>query len=370
MRRIYLLLFVFLNVLFLGGCKVSGGNGFSGDTPPIYYSVNGTTAAIDGDYLVVGDFNSLKVINLRTRKTVKNIPGVPKRSPVTFDIFGDTVVWSDIRNDKRGDKGNEIGDVEKLNSDIFSLNIRTGELRQITKDPAAQIYPKIWQNYVVWQDNRNDTVKDYPGEWDIYMYDLNTRKEKQITFAPGSHTNPEISDNKIVWEDGRNFKGDISLRAGDNVPENNTDIYLYDINKGRELSVSTGKYKESNPSVYGNFVVWEDRNKGKFEADIMFYDYSTGKTREITDDRFNQSTPKVYKNYIVWMDERRGISSNDVYVNGKPPNSDIFLYDLKTETEKRLTGDEVQLDPHVSDRWVVNTLSRQAAPEIQVIQYR
>lgn len=202
------------------------------------------------------------------------------------------------------------------------------------------------------------------------MYDLNTGQEKQITVSLGSHTNTEISDNKIVWEDGRNFKGDAGLRAGDNIPENNTDIYMYDIKTGKELPVATGPYNESHPYVNGNYVVWEDRNNGKLEADIMLYDCGTGKTREITDDRFNQATPKVYKDYLVWMDERRGISSNDVYVNGKPPNSDIFRYDLKTETEKRLTGDEVQLEPLISDKWVVYTLSRQIAPVIQVIQYR
>lgn len=122
--------------------KTGAINRVSDDIPPVYYSVYGAIAAIDGDYLVVGDFNCLKVIDLKNKKAIKNIPVIPKHSPVTFDISGDIVAWSDLRNDSRDETA--IGDVEKSNSDIFSFNIKTGQFRQITKDPAAQICPKIW----------------------------------------------------------------------------------------------------------------------------------------------------------------------------------------------------------------------------------
>ncbi|MDA8234498.1 MAG: hypothetical protein M0Z31_06865 [Clostridia bacterium] len=173
----------------------------------------------------------------------------------------------------------------------------------------------------------------------------------------------------MVWEDGRNFKGDRGLRAGENVPENNTDIYLYDIKEEKEMPIATGSLQESEPFVSGHYVVWTDRNNGTSFGDIFLYDLRTGKKRQITKDRFNQSSPKIYGDFIVWMDERRGIASSDVFINGKAPNADIFMYNLKTNTERFMTGDEVQLEPNISDNWLVFTLSRDVEPKIQAVRY-
>ncbi|WP_434512174.1 hypothetical protein [Desulfitobacterium sp. AusDCA] len=89
----------------------------------------------------------------------------------------------------------------------------------------------------------------------------------------------------------------------------------------------------------------------------------------ITKDKFDQADPKILGDNLVWMDERRGTSTNDVFINGQPPNSDIFMYNLKTKTTRSLTGDGPQILPVISANWVAFTLSRQVAPCIQVVKY-
>lgn len=333
----------------------------------IYFSAPGSICALDGDYLVTEDPDGFNVIDLASKKTIKTIP-LPGGYSYGFDISDGKIVWSDDSNEK--DKSKVKDYLETANMDIFMYDIKTDETKQITTDPSSQIHPRIWRNYIVWEDNRNDTKIDINPEWDIYLYDINTGKEKLITTAPGIHTNPSIKDNKIVWEDGRNFMGNIILRWGGNIPENNTDIYMYDIPTGRETPIATGPLQECNPDVSGNYIVWEDRNNNSFFADIMAYDLVSKKVINITKDEYNQTNPRIYGNYIVWMDERNGTSTNDLIINGQKPNSDIYMYDLSTGNEYLLTGEGPQIMPVISSKWVACVLSRQINSEIQVFKYR
>lgn len=331
--------------------------------PAIEFEVEGSDSALDGDRLVVLDTKSLKIFDLTKKTTIKEILIPRKYSVRGFDFFGDLLVWSDLRNETTDSS------VLQANADIFMYNVSTGEQKQLTTDTSAQLSPKIWEHYVVYQDNRNDLNKEYPGRWSLYLLDLNTGEEKLIspTLAPTGTFN--IKDNKVVWADERNFRGNNNLRGGGNVPGYNTDIYLFDIVTSTEVPITSGPLMESQPDVSGDYVVWADRNNGTLNADIMLYNLKTGKTRYITRHKANQDTPRIFQDYVVWMDERRGISSNDVFINGKPPNSDIFLYNLKTGKELRLTGDEPQISPYITSNWVAFTLSRQIGGKIQVVKY-
>jgi len=230
--------------------------------------------------------------------------------------------------------------------------------------------PKLWKNFLVYADNRNDKVKSYPGRWSLYLYDLNSSKEKLITSTLSAHGEYNIRDNKIVWEDDRNFKGSDTLRGGDNVPENNKDIYLFDMTTEKETALATEKLMESKPDVSGYNVVYEDRNNGSIGADIVLYNIKTKEKVNITKDKFNQGEPKIYGDFIVWMDERRGTSNNDVIINGQQPNSDIFIYNIKTKKEELLTGDEPQVSPSISMEWVSFTTSRQVNPIVEAVRYK
>ncbi len=365
MKRKAIVVLIAIGILFTACTKsfeISGNSDVNSKIlNEVYYTTSGFYAKLSGNYLVVVE-KGLKVINLNTKKVIKQIDVANNG----FDIYGTKIVWSAYSGKRKQD--NESHEVK--NMDIFLYDIVNNKTKQITASSTGKVEPKIWGDYIVWQDNRNDSIKDDYSEWDIYLYNMSTKQEKQITTAPGIHTRPSINDYKIVWEDGRNFTGNMGLRWGENVPENNTDIYMYDIKTGKETAISTKPLQECKPDVNKNYVVWEDRNEKAFAADIYMYDFKTKKTTKVTDDKYNQTEPKLFDKYIVWMDERNGTSSNDVIINGQAPNSDIFLYDIQAKKEYLMTGKEPQIMPVISNRYIACITSRQIKPEIQVIKYK
>lgn len=364
MRRIVSVLMIIGMIVMSTSCQPTGksiDNGV-GKTEAGYrdsYSINGCASAIDDNYLVaLTSENSLKVIDLAEKKVIQTI-SIPNQLIVGFDIDDAKIVWSDLRNY-----------METANANIFMYDLKTGKLKQITSNNACQINPQIWKNYIVWQDNRDDREVDTYPEWDIYSFNLLTGEERQITTAPGIHTNPAIHDYKIVWEDGRNCQPDSGLRYGENVPQNNTDIYMYDLKTNQEKPISCGSFQESSPAIYGSNIVWEDRNNASLNADIVLYDLNKEEKKWITRDQYSQRNPQIFDHYLVWMDERRGTSAPDVIVDGKAPNSDIFMYDLSTGKESLMTGNEPQILPQISSEWLAFVTSRQVNPVIESIKYK
>ena len=68
------------------------------------------------------------------------------------------------------------------------------ETTQITTNGANHINPYVNGNYIVWQED------DGTGNnWHIYSYDLSTGDIIQLSTAPGNQTNPAIYDNNVVW---------------------------------------------------------------------------------------------------------------------------------------------------------------------------
>lgn len=327
------------------------------DPSNIEYSFDGYYADLDGDVIALYSRKGIQIYDLKNNKLIKEI-SIPKEYSIFgLDISGEIIAWSEI-NTKNED------------SNIFIYNYKTKKKKQITTALGKQSNPKIWKNYLIYQDNRNDKTKEYPGKWSLYLYDLNTGVEKIVTSTLAAYATYNINDDKIVWEDERNFKGSNTIRGGENVPENNKDIYLYDIKTKKESSIAIGPYMESKPDIYGDYITWEDRNNNTLDADIVLYDLKSKESIYLTKDKVDQGTPQIYGDYVVWMDERRGISTSDIYINGKAPNSDIVLYNIKSKTERILTGDGPQILPNISSEWVSFVISRQVDPKVQVVKYK
>jgi beta propeller repeat protein len=363
---------ILLAGLFLSGC---GLNSNSNDAevefsnPVEEYRTEAMIYGLDENNLLIGNSDGFSVVDLVSKKVLTEIKISEKLNVKPADISGDIVVWADTRNKKE--------DITLLgenysNSDIFICNIKTGEEKQITYDASAQMSPKIWRNYIIYSDNRNDTVKDYYGRWSLYLYDLNTSKEKLITstLATNKSYSYGIKDNKIVWEDHRNFTGEDILRGGSNVPENNKDIYMYDITTDKEIAIATGDKMECSPDVYGDYIVYEDRNNGSYNADIILFNIKSKKKLYITKDKYDQGTPKIFGDYVAWMDERRGSSTNDVVDNGVFPNSDIIIYNIKTKKKLLIDRDEPQMMPYLSSEWLVFSTSRQIGGFSEAVRYK
>lgn len=332
-----------------------------------YYCIEGYEGKVYKDRLVVYD-GDLKIINLYSKTVVKNIE-IPGKTVLGFDIYENKVFWSDTRNDKG--MGTSQGDLEKGNSDIFMYDLRTDQITQITTDRSAQIKPTAWGDYIAWQDNRHDElVNGYP-QWDIYLYNLKSKEEIRITKERGIHTNCDLNENILVWEDGRNFYGLESIRLESEIPANNTDIYMYDINKDRYLSIGHGIYREASPQVEGNFVVWQQMKDLNRNGKIVLMDLDTLMTRNITWDGYNQKRPSISGGVIAWVDERNGYEKFNSLEKDKNGGSDIGIFDLLNNKEIIIEEEGAQTLCSVSPSYIVYTSRiNEKESTVQVIKYR
>ena len=213
-------------------------------------------------------------------------------------------------------------DLRSGGDQIYMYQISTNIETQVTTDDGpAHIASDIYNNYIVWQDD------DGGLESNIYMCDLNLNggaggclsgdTKTQITADLSIQRGPSIYGDYIVWEDARG---------------GNWDIYMYQISTSTETPVAIGLNNQEHPAIYGNYITWVDDSAGN--DDIYMCDLSlNGSTggcifddtkTQITTDSDNQNSPDIFENYITWQDNRFGIG--------------IYMYDLTTSTESRIFG--------------------------------
>lgn len=149
-------------------------------------------------------------------------------------------------------------------------------------------------------------------------------KETRLSTNKADQWNPSIWRDYIVWQDARN---------------GGSDIYLTDMAKKIQTRVTKGVNAE-NPYVSGNRIVWDDNRSGNY--DIYMYEVSTKKTTRVTTNKSNQSDPAIYGNYIVWIDERNGYD-------------DVYLQDLSTKKQTKITTKANAITPGIYENKIVWT---------------
>ncbi|HEX3013487.1 MAG TPA: hypothetical protein VHO92_04335, partial [Methanobacterium sp.] len=197
--------------------------------------------------------------------------------------------------------------------------------------------------------------------WDkIHLYDLKTGNDTTITMPEHYYAaHPAIYDNKIVWclynESNKILLCvyDISTSTSSLITENVSycvpDIYgdrivwdgnMYNISTHTQTQIPTNG-SASNFAIYDNKIVWaghgrngtatDKNNNSIIRSDIYMYDLSTKKeTRISTSGR--ASNPAIYGDRIVWQDSR-----NLDFITGM---GDIYMYNLSTEKESRISYSE------------------------------
>ncbi|MGA1863968.1 MAG: hypothetical protein ACMUHX_02785, partial [bacterium] len=281
------------------------------------------------------------------------------------DIENNNVVWMQQGND--------------YYYKIFHSDLSTGSVKQLGKSTAAEKYPAISGNKVIWMDYRSimddptvknkyayifkfydmygydlEKKKEFPictnPEWqgygdihndkvvyadlrtgspDIILYDMNTKREYAICMHPAWQGNPVISDRYIIWMD---------QRSGD------YDIYAYDLSTGKEFPVCTAKDNQAYPIINGTKVVWQDKRNG--DDDIYMYDLDLRQEVPICTKKGKQQVPDISGNIVIWQDDRNG-------------NWDIYGYNLITEQEFQITNQSAdQTFPAISENRIVWVDSR------------
>jgi beta propeller repeat protein len=148
----------------------------------------------------------------------------------------------------------------------------------------------------------------------------------------------------VVWQDNRNSPVLGTSRAGcGSCPDNRYDIYLYDYSTGRERPLIESKFFKQSPSIYGNYVVWEDSRGGR-PSDIYLLDLATGEERRLTDNGGPYLRPMISGNYVIW---HKRFACNVGGGPGRYDNTGVFAYNLND-------GEVRQLSNYVEPRAIIH----------------
>jgi len=154
----------------------------------------------------------------------------------------------------------------------------TGTARNITSSAWDQLDPSIDGDHVVYNDYR-------AGNADIYYTDLVTGAESLVTDAPGDQTLQDVSGGTIVYND-------LSPTFGNYL------IETYSIATGASAPIVTGHQADYNPSVSGNYVVFEGRTASSIG--IYAYDMSAGATMLVYGGPGYGLSPRVYGSEVIY----------------------------------------------------------------------
>ncbi len=100
-----------------------------------------------------------------------------------------------------------------------------------------------------------------------------------------------------------------------------------------EIRITTSELA-SHPDIYGNRIVWQDLRNGNY--DIYMYDLSTSRETRITANESNQTYPSLYCDRIVWQDDRNG-------------QYDIYMYNISTSKETQISTSGRAQKPKIYD---------------------
>ena len=166
--------------------------------------------------------------------------------------------------------------------------------------------------------------------------------ETALTDDPADQLNPSISAAHLVYEDHQ---------------QDETDVVLYDIARGEMHRLHEDELSLEAPFLWGHHIAWSVCEMKSCR--IVHYDLGrdgrfgtaddVGPT-EISGLVHDVSTIAGSGNWVAWSDARYG-------------NQDVFVYDLVTSEERRITGNtRADVFPVVSGDWLFWERWRFASP--------
>ncbi|MCK5561881.1 MAG: hypothetical protein KAJ51_14875 [Thermoplasmata archaeon] len=232
----------------------------------------------------------------------------PDPNPSEASIYGNKIAYVNNYKD------------ENSKYELWYYDLESEKNVKIPTTKECGTIPDIYENKIVWESNDN-----------VVMYDLSNNNEIQITNHPYGVNRPKIYKDYIVWQDGRNAMG-----------SENFDIYLYDMITNKEIQITNNTAPQLSPSIYENKIVWIDGRHGG-GGDIYRYDIISKEETRITTGRGAVGSPRIFKDKIVW--------------NEKEPDSfglwDIYLFDLSSNTDKRITNSGKAYSPEIYENNIV-----------------
>jgi len=223
-------------------------------------------------------------------------------------------------------------------SSASAVEMTTGTVVPISHTEHAS--PAIYGDKIVWVEN-----SPY-SDSSIYLYDLSSNKGKQISTS-SSAGSPAIYGDKVIWLDRSNFTRKVISVDDRYMYSGNSHIHVYDISSGEETQITTSESIKGPPEIYEDKIVWSDYRNGKLG--IYMYNMSAGEESEITSHPYQGSYVGIGDEIIDGEHEiiyaPAGSINLAIYDNtiAWENNSTIYIYDILTGEEKRVTNDEAMI---------------------------
>jgi hypothetical protein len=257
-------------------------------------------------------------------------------------------------------------------SDIWLLDLSSGARSLIFRSelPALDLWEpapqaEVWGDYVAYTSIGPDATVPYYADYELFLARIRPQGERvRLSQRDGIVVSElEIDDGYVAWveeqedrsdlylcsietkevrrlasEDSPGFSLLLAMREGRVAWTNGASLYLYDIASSTNSLVTQGAEYVTPARISGNRLAWDQ------DGALWLRDLATGTTVKVADavGGFNLSAE-----HLVWSTFE--YNDGDGGVRG-----DIYLEELSTGTITRLTNDdELDLDPQVSDHWVV-----------------
>ena len=226
-------------------------------------------------------------------------------------IWEDRIVWADFRN-----FNDESGSFQ---SDIYLYNISTGKEYVITSTPEDEFSPDIFGNIIVWVG-----YDPIDTDFEIFYTDIQDGTILRLTDDFVNQLHPKIWGNYIIWQEG------------DEALDDEIRVVLYNLENGEDYVVSGQSTYALFPDIWEDRVVWQDGRNG-IDFDIYLYNISSSTEEQITSDPAHQTMPSIWEDIVVWQDIRDGISQ--IYACIYPEKSSTRITSDQSPAEYPLIGE-------------------------------
>jgi beta propeller repeat protein len=222
---------------------------------------------------------------------------------------------------------------------LSTYNLNSHEKKRVLEIPDSRFVsePSIYEDKIVWasvdkdawlQHGLSSTMKPEPN-WDVFILDLTTGVVKQLTTEEHAQMTPRIYGDTVIWLDARN-------QDTDKLPFS-YDIFAYDLKTDEETRITANTTANHQLAISGSLVVWSDMrhadmsitshpdNYPGYNSEIYIYDLATGEERRITNSPLPDQSPDIDGGRIVWVRQET------------LQKADLFMYDLATGVEAQIS---------------------------------
>jgi len=170
---------------------------------------------------------------------------------------------------------------------LFATNLATGQNFFVSPSSQDELTPDVQAARVVWQDFRDQG----PGE--IYLGDLQSAQVRRITTNSSAQLNPAIYDNWIVWADNRNTE---------------LDIYGFDLLRNAEIQITSTPEDESQPALNGPWLVCMQNALGANTGNARLIHLPSLVAVPVTSTPTLKSFPAIADRVALWQEAAAGQS--------------------------------------------------------------